>query len=517
MAENLKAHADARPDVPALVDERGETSWARLDERVNRLIHVLRRAGLEAGSTVAILSGNTREYFEVFCACAHASLIAVPINWHFAAEEVTYVLENSDAAALLASEQFGELAAEAAAGLRLGLRAVFGDGPAPAGFEHYEEQLASVPAHEPDEQGQGGVMFYTSGTTGRPKGVRRRGALGAPLEPLRARAQGFGAMLGIPRGGVTLLCGPIYHSAQWAFSMFPLELGSTIVSRHRFDPAETLALIDRHRVTNVHLVPIQFVRLLRLDSATQAAFDGSSLVQVLHGAAPCPPEIKRRMIEWWGPVITEYYGGTEGAVISLISARDWLERPTSLGRPLPMVEVRVIGDDGKPCPSGVSGQLYIKNVMAADFEYHKDATKTASVHREPGLFTMGDVGMIDEDGYLHLTDRKIDMIISGGVNIYPAEIERVLGDHPAVADVAVFGIPDEEYGEQVKAAIVPRDPSGGSDELAAELIAYCRKRLAGYKAPKSIDFEERLPRQETGKLYKRLLRDRYWKSPRPSA
>jgi long-chain acyl-CoA synthetase len=271
-----------------------------------------------------------------------------------------------------------------------------------------------------------------------------------------------------------------------------------------------LDLIDAHRVTNVHLVPTQMTRLLRVPEERRAAFDGSSLRIVYHGAAPCPVEVKRQMIEWWGPVFTEYYGGTEGAILSTIDSEEWLTHPTSVGKPWPTVEVHVLRDDGTPCAVGEPGTLWVKNLLGIDFEYHNDPDKTAGAHREPGVFTLGDIGYLDEDGYLHLSDRKIDMIVSGGVNIYPAEAEGVLAAHPAVCDVAVFGIPDDEFGESVHAVVELEPGHDASDVLAAELLAHCRAHIAGYKCPRAIDFERDLPRHPTGKLYKRLLRDRFW-------
>jgi long-chain acyl-CoA synthetase len=292
--------------------------------------------------------------------------------------------------------------------------------------------------------------------------------------------------------------------------MLPLVLGCSVVMRHKFQPEEVLSLIDAHQVTNVHLVPTQFVRLLKLPDEERAAFDGSSLQIAWHGAAPCPHEVKRRMIDWWGPVVAEYYGGTEGGIISMITAEEWLARPGSVGLPSKTVEVLVVDEDGNRLGPGEEGSLYFRNLLGTDFEYHKDPEKTAAAHLEPGVFTLGDVGYLDGDGYLFMSDRKIDMIISGGVNIYPAEVEGVLVTHPAVADAAVFGIPDEEFGEQVKAAVELAPGFEPSEELASDLIAHARVHLAGYKAPRSVDFEDQLPRHPTGKLYKRLLRDRYW-------
>jgi long-chain acyl-CoA synthetase len=512
MAELLAPIAERRAGVPALIDEFGETTWTDFSARVNRLIHALRSAGLPPGAALAVLSGNRREYFELVAACIHGCWILVPVNWRFAAEEVRYVLENADARAFFVDARFAELGLESANGLsEPGIRVLVGGEP-PEGFAGYEAMLAGSSAEEPEEQGLGGVMFYTSGTTGRPKGVRGStwAQLGGPVAIMNLIFKSFAAMLGVPEDGVTLLCGPFYHSAQWAFSMFPLGVGSTVVMRHKFDAAETLELIDRYRVTNLHLVPTQLVRMLKLDEKTRAAFDGSSLEVAWHGAAPCPKRVKQQIIEWWGPIVTEYYGGTEGAIASLIGSQEWLERPNSVGRAVSMAEVRIVDEDGKPCPAGTTGQIYLKSKVGMDFEYHKEPEKTAGAHLEPGVFTLGDVGYLDAEGYLHLSDRRIDMIISGGMNIYPAEIESVMVDHPAVRDVAVFGIPDEEFGEQVKAAVELVEGAAASDLLADELIAHCREHLAGYKTPKSVDFVAALPRHPTGKLYKRLLRDPYW-------
>ena len=355
-------------------------------------------------------------------------------------------------------------------------------------------------------------MFYTSGTTGFPKGVRSvLTTVGQDPALFDLIAQSFSGLLGLPRDGVTLLEGPAYHSAQWVFSIFPLlGMGSTLVMRHKFDAAELIDLIDRYAVTNLHLVPTQFSRMLKLSDAVRSGFVGSSLVTVMHGAAPCPVAVKRQMLDWWGPVVSEYYGGTEGGFLTTITGEEWLARPGSLGKQTSMVELMIVAEDGHRCVANEAGQIYFRNLMGSDFEYHKAPEKTAAAHLEPGVGTLGDIGYLDDDGYLFMSDRKIDMIISGGVNIYPAEIEAVLVAHPSVADAAVFGIPDDEMGEQVKAAVELIEGAVASDELAAELIAHVREHLAGYKAPKTVDFEDALPRHPTGKLYKRLLRDPYW-------
>ncbi|MEZ5220262.1 MAG: AMP-binding protein [Ilumatobacteraceae bacterium] len=500
-----------RAAEPALIDRHGVTSWGELDGRVNRLVHVLRSLGVQPGERVAILSGNRREVYEVIQAVAHCGVLLVPINWHFAGEEVQYVVENSGSKVLFVDPTY----ASAADGIELP-RFDFVDHEGD-GRSSYEDALGVAPADEPDDQQMGGVMFYTSGTTGRPKGVRNTAfAGGVPPEVYELMAAGM-VNIGFPPDGRTLLCGPHYHSAQWAFSFFPMIGGSSIVVQERFVPEETLRLIDEHHITNVHLVPTQFVRLLRADEAAKAAFRGDSLQLVLHGAAPCSPQVKRQMIEWWGPKVTEYYGATEGGVVSIISAEEWLRKPGSVGKPMSNYVVRIQAEDDEgvavgdgDAPPFVPGTIHIRNTMGTDFEYLGEPDKTKDAHRLAGMFTLGDIGYLDDDGYLFLSDRKIDMIISGGVNIYPAEIEGVLAAHPSVVDAAVFGVPDDEFGEQVKAAIQLAPGIEWDGGLEASLVAHAREHLAGYKVPRSFDVVETMPRSEAGKLLKRQLRAAYW-------
>lgn len=510
MALLLSSHAADRPGQPALIDAAGPVSWADLDQRVNRLVHALRDRGLGVGDTVVVMGGNARVTYETTLAAMHGGWTVVPVNWHWVADELSYVLADAGADALVVGGTFAEVGAAAADGAP-GVRIVDGD-TAPEGFERYEDVLAGASADEPDDQVKGGPMFYTSGTTGFPKGVR--GALastGDPVELWSLIAASLAEMMQVPDSGATqLVCGPAYHSAQWIYGMVPLLQGGTVVLHHRFDAAAVLAAIDAHRVTGVHLVPAQFVRLLRLEDQVRAGFDGSSLVAVHHGAAPCPPEVKRAMIEWWGPIITEYYGGTEGGFIAAISSAEWLEHPGSVGRVLPTMEVFATDPDGNRLGPGETGELWFRSRLGIDFEYHNAPDKTAAAHREPGVGTLGDIGHLDDEGYLYLSDRKIDMIISGGVNIYPAEIEGVLAGHEAVADVAVFGIPHDEMGEQVLAMVEPVAGRVPDDALAAELEAHTRAHLAGYKCPRRWEFTDALPRNEVGKLAKKQLRARYW-------
>lgn len=519
MATLIQPFAEARPDDMAVKDEFGETSWSDFNSRVNQLIHALRSVGLKAGDTFSVVSGNRREYIEAFAAAAHGGWLLVPINWHLVPEEVAYVLADSGSKALLVDARFielGERTLEQSGRPNLDAVVIMGTeadtfAEETTSFYTYEDFLADQDDSEPADQMLGGPMFYTSGTTGHPKGVKgSMSQTGAPVETLKMIGDGMSGMLSIEPGGRSLLVGPIYHSAQWAFSFLPLLAGSSIVMRHKFDAAETVRLIDEEQITNTHLVPTQFTRMLRLDDEDKAAYRGDSLKIVWHGAAPCPPEIKRQMIDWWGPVVCEYYGSTEGAIITTVTSEEWLQRPGTLGKPTPITEIIVVKEDGSRAETGESGSLYVRNLMGSDFEYHNDPEKTENAHLEPGVFTFGDIGYLDEDGYLYMSDRKIDMIISGGVNIYPAEIEAVLISHPAVLDAAVFGIPNDEFGEEVKAAVELAAGIKPEPQLEEDLIAHCREHLAGFKTPKSVDFEASLPRHPTGKLLKRLLRDKYW-------
>lgn len=506
MARMLRPYVESRPDEPAVTDERGSTTWSEFNARVDRLAGALRGAGLAGGDAIAIHSRNSREYFELMSAAAHIGLRYIPVNWHWTADELKYVLADSGSKALFSEDRYADVAAEG--GVDTPIRVSIGAVP---GFAAYEDFLAAGPDGEPGDQVLGSPMIYTSGTTGRPKGVRRKlMTSGVPIETMQFVAAGYAEILRVPEGGRSLLVGPVYHSAQWLWSYGLLCAGRAVVMRQAFDAEETLRLIEEYRITNVHLVPTQFVRLLRLDEATRNAYDLSSLAAVWHGAAPCSPEVKRQMIDWLGPVVHEYYGSTEASVNTVVSAEEWLKRPGTVGRALPMTEIHVLREDGSPADPGERGQLWFRYTNGEEIEYWGDPAKTASIHRGEGLFTTGDIGYLDADGYLFLADRAIDMIISGGVNIYPAEIEGVLITHPAVRDVAVFGVPDAEFGEQVKAAVELEEGHEPSDALAEELVAFSRRSLAGYKAPRSVDFLDALPRTPTGKLYKRLIREPYW-------
>ena len=449
-----------------------------------------------------------------FQACAHLGVTYVPVNWHWVPDELAYVLEDADVKVLLVGNRFTDVATEALSDSRsqnVHLSLVVGGKNET--LTDYEEFLSSSSTDDlpDDQQLLGGPMFYTSGTTGRPKGVRGSLSGGGTIPTEVMQLIGGSMASYVPANGKSLLVGPVYHSAQWAFTFMPMINGSSVVMRHKFDGAETVELIDSEKITNIHLVPTQFKRMLDSPEPVKEAFVGDSLESVWHGAAPCPASWKRSMLDWFGPKVHEYYGSTEGAFISTIKADDWLEKGGSVGKPLETVEVLVVDDDGNRLTEpNASGTLYFRNLMGTDFEYHKAPEKTAEAHLEPGVFTTGDIGFLDEDGYLWLSDRKIDMIISGGVNIYPAEIEAVIAEHDGVADVSVIGVPNEEFGEEVKAIVECSNGYIGDEDFVREILQLCNSKLAGYKRPKSVDFIDQLPRTGTGKILKRTLREPYW-------
>ena len=497
------------PDKPAVIVIDSESrpvqtlSYAELDERSRRCALLLRAAGLRTGDHVVVLMENRAEVFEVCWAALRSGLYVTAVNTRLSPDEASYVVDDSEARVLVTSVAMGELAtAIVPATPQVRRRLVVGG--ALARHDDYAEALAAVPDIPLTDEREGETMLYSSGTTGRPKGVKRP-LSGAPAgEEFRLRRAC--AAMGYDSSTVYLSPAPLYHAAPLGFTMAVHRLGGTVVVMSRFDAERTLALIDRYRVTDAQFVPTMFVRLHRLPEAVRAGYDLSSLRSVLHGAAPCPVELKRAMIDWWGPVIWEYYAGTEGNGMTLISAEDWLAHLGSVGRAL-VGQVHVVGEDGEELGPGQTGAVYFSG--GRRFEYHNDPDKTRGSYHPLGWSTLGDVGYLDPDKYLYLTDRLSYMIISGGVNIYPQETENVLVMHPSVADVAVIGVPDPEMGEQVKAVVQLADPDQAGEAMAAELIEYCRARLAHYKCPRSVDFTAALPRQENGKLYKRLLRDAY--------
>ena len=508
MPEGVWLIAAEDPSRTAVIEADGITlTFGELAERANRALHVLRTLGLSPGDAVAVVLANEAAMIELNLAALQGGLYLVPVNNRLTATEIAYILGDSGARALICSPRFADICRDAVAELAAAPACLI-TGPSVHGFRSYGELTRDAPATRPGGRTAGATMHYTSGTTGKPKGVRR------PLSGLDPDQQsqllpGFLSMFRITPhgGGVHLTVSPLYHTAPMVFTMTSLHAGHTAVLMDGWSPEETLRLIGLRRVTTSHMVPTQFHRLLALPEDARMAADVSSLRQVIHAAAPCPIEVKRRMLEWWGAVIYEYYGATEGGG-TMVTPQEWLERPGTVGRVWPGGEVRVDDEDGRPCPPGKPGVIWM-GLAQADFAYHGDEEKTRA-GRRGGFFTVGDIGYLDEEGYLFLCDRKADMIISGGVNIYPAEIESVLFAHPAVADVAVFGIPDEEWGEQVKAVVEPMADAEPGAMLERSLIEFCRQRLADYKCPRSVDFIDAMPREPTGKLLKRKLRDPYW-------
>jgi long-chain acyl-CoA synthetase len=504
MARLSATLAASRGDETAIIDDDSTLTWRAYDERVNRFLNGLRARGHGAGTTVAVLCGNRSEFVEITAGLFHGGYLYPPINWHFTPPEAAHILDDSGATVLIADDQYLELALAAITLCERPIDLItLGD--------QYEQLLTEASPAEPDHQTLGAVMMYTSGTTGRPRGVRSTGiALGADIELGRLAVQGYTTLFGIDTSGRSLVTAPMFHGGPYLFGLVPFAAGCSIVLRRHFDPASVLRDIDELSITNAYFVPTHFTRLLRLPDQTRASFSGTTLRTVWHTAAPCPPLIKRRMIEWWGPVLHESYAASDAGVGTVISSAEWLAKPGSVGRASPLTEILIVGEDGSPLAPGETGTICFKNRFGGDVMYHNDPVKTAEAHIAPGALTVGDVGYLDEDGYLFLSDRRTDMIISGGVNIYPAEIEATLINHPSVLDAAVFGIPDEEFGEQVKAAVLLADGVTPGTVVADELTLHCRASLARYKVPRSFDFPDSFPRTETGKLVKRLLRDPYW-------
>jgi len=505
------AHALTDPDKPAVVmATTGEvTTYAELDAAANRLSHVLYDAGLRPGDHVALCLENHPRYLEIVWGCQYAGLIYTACSSRLTDAELAYIVDDCGARAFITSIYLREVAvAIVPATPHVELRLML-DGTAP-GYGAYEDAVAGQPATPLPERRAGTDMLYSSGTTGRPKGVK----VAVPDRILGERTSDVAALLAILMGAteqtVYLSPAPLYHAAPLRFCVAVHELGGTVVVMEHFDPEQALALIERYQVTHSQWVPTMFVRFLRLPAEVRAAYDVSSIQAAIHAAAPCPVEVKRAMIEWWGPVVHEYYAGTEGNGFIYCNSEMWLAHPGTVGAPINCV-LHIVGDDGEELPTGEPGTIYFETDRT--FEYHNDPEKTAASRQANGWSTLGDVGYLDADGFLYLTDRKAFMIIAGGVNIYPQEAENVLINHPAVMDVAVFGVPNDDFGEEVKAVVQPLTMP--ADDLAAatlerELIAYCRSHLAGPKCPRSIDFREELPRHPTGKLYKRLLKDEYW-------
>jgi long-chain acyl-CoA synthetase len=501
---NIADHASAAPQSPALIVDDDAVSYGDLYARSRRVAALLHDAGLRGGDGVALVLPNQPEFFEITWGCQLSGLYYTAVNTHFTADEVAYVIDDSDAKAVFLDAGMAGLAGhvrDMSRGVKVHI-VVGGELP---DWQSYEDALAA--AAEPPPVSDGSEMLYSSGTTGRPKAVRR---------PLPADGNGSWAQsvlemalkhhYGMNPSDVYLSPAPMYHAAGVNYTMAVNRVGAAAIIMRKFDAEDVLRLIETHRVTHAQFVPTMFVRMLKLPEAIRRKYDVSSLRCVIHAAAPCPVDVKHAMMEWFGPIIHEYYGGTEGFAGTTIGPQDWLAHPGSVG--IPMAPVHVVGDEGEELPVGQSGELYFEG--GPEFEYFKDPAKTASVSNERGWRSLGDMGYVDEDGYMYLTDRSTFMIVSGGVNIYPQEAENLLVMHPKLVDAAVFGVPNDEFGEEVKAVVQPAAGIMPGPELEAELIEYCRAHLAGYKCPRTVEFDPELPRDPNGKLYKRRIRERYW-------
>ena len=504
-------HAQTTPDKAAVVmASTGETlTYAELDARSAQLAQLLYDAGLRPGDHVSIFMENNIRYFECYWAAIRSGLYFTTINRYLQPDESSYIINDSGSQALFTSAAMAELVTPIPA-LTPNCKILLAcDGPV-EGFEPYEEAIARYPAEPLADQPRGEAMLYSSGTTGRPKGIKRP-LSGAQVNEdpgtVVAMAQG---LFGMSPDAVYLSPAPLYHSAPLGFTTGTQSLGGTVVVMERFDPALALRYIEQYRITHSQWVPTMFARMLKLPEEQRTGMDWSSHQVAIHAAAPCPVEVKKQMFDLWGPIIFEYYAGTEVNGFVFCTPQDWLDHPGTVGRAI-LGTVRICDDEGKELPAGEPGTIYFER-EEMPFSYHNDADKTRGAqHPEhPNWSTLGDVGLLDEEGFLFLTDRKAFMIIAGGVNIYPQEIEDCLIMHPKVADVAVFGVPNEDLGEEVKAVVQPEPGVEPSDELSRELIAYCEEHIARYKVPRTVDFRDELPRLPTGKLYKRILKDEYW-------
>jgi long-chain acyl-CoA synthetase len=503
--------AQEYPDKPAVIHaESGETiSYRELDDRSNRLAQLMRARGLQPGDHAAVFLENHLRYFEVVWAAMRSGLYLTTVNRYLTADEAGYILDDCGARVLIASKYLAAVARELPA-LAPGCETrLMIDGTEP-GFEAYEDAIATCPAKPLADEPAGQFMLYSSGTTGRPKGIVRP----LPGYKIHEDAGPVGALQrllwGFDENTRYLSPAPLYHSAPIGFTTAVLALGGTVIMMSRFDEVSALRAIEQYRVTHSQWVPTMFTRMLKLPEEARRGFDLSSHRVAIHAAAPCPAGIKQQMFDWWGPILYEYYGGTELNGLTHCGPEEWLAHPGTVGRPI-LGALHICDEEGRELPTGEPGLVYFE-LPELPFRYHNDDAKTKSAqHPEHSNWSaLGDVGYVDEDGFLYLTDRATFMIISGGVNIYPQEIEDQLILHPKVADVAVIGVPDEEMGEAVKAIVQPADGVVTDDALAGELLAYCREHIAHYKCPRSVDFMDELPRLPTGKLYKRLIKDAYW-------
>lgn len=496
--------AENAPDRPAIViaDSAKQISYRQLADRANQIAQLFRAHGLGPGAHVAIMVDNAAAYVESVWAAHISGIILTPVNNRLTTREVTYLINDSGAQAVIASARFADVVEALTPEIEhVSLRFLVG-GTLP-GWSSFEQARDAQPSTPIEDGCQGGFMYYSSGTTGRPKGIALP-FVRTPLEVDENIVRFLPTLAGLGEGEVVLVPGPLFHSAASNWLLALMHAGATMVLMQRFDPEAVLRLIERYRVTFVQFVPTHMIRLLRLPEDVRRSYDVSSLKAIVHAAAPCPAEVKRAMIDWVGPILSEYYAATEGVGVTWINSVDWLRHPGSVGRSL-MGRIHILNDDDKALPPGEVGTIYFEG--SRRFEYHNDADKTKDSYNSRGFATVGDLGYLDEDGFLYLTDRRANMIISGGVNIYPQEAENEIITMPGVADVAVLGIPHPDMGEQPVAIVQPIEWADANDTFAAAVITHCRSRLAGYKCPRLVEFRKELPRTEVGKLLKHVLRD----------
>ncbi|RAN36293.1 acyl-CoA synthetase [Hyphomonas pacifica] len=502
-------HAKTSPDQPAyIMAGSGETvTFRQLDERSNQIAHAFRNAGLKPGDTIALFAENSPRYFEICWAAQRSGLYFVCISSRLTAPEVQYIVEDSGSSLLIASKSKADVATKVKEITQLHhYWSIGGDIP---GYQPLESHQQTFPVPPIADEMSGTDMLYSSGTTGRPKGIRPALEPNTPIDADNVLVQITKALAGGGPEDIYLSPAPLYHAAPLRWCMTFTRLGATLIIMEKFDPETFLEYVQKYKVTHTQMVPTMFVKLLKLPEDVRKSYDVSSLKFVIHAAAPCPIPVKEQMIEWWGPIIDEYYAGSEGNGMTWVKSPDWLSHKGTVGRPV-HGELHICDESGDEVPVGTEGQIYFGGTAPPNYHNAPDKNASALNPKHPDWSSLGDVGRVDEDGFLYLTDRKAFMIISGGVNIYPQEAENVLITHPKVADVAVIGIPDDEFGEAVKAVVQPMPGIAASDELAEELLEFCRSELSKIKCPKSIDFDPELPRHATGKLYKRLIRDRYW-------
>ncbi len=492
-------HAATRPNKLALICGERSLTYAGLNTRANRVANALRSLGVQAGDRVAVMVHNSIEGLEIGAGLSKLAAMNVPVNYRLREHEVAYVVNDSEAKVVVAGPELVQVVEQARAEVPGEPVYIAIGGDAPAGWLHYEELLETASEHPPvGNAALGLTVNYTSGTTGHPKGAYR--PAGVPAQDLLRIVQTFE----LSESDVHLLAGPVYHSAPGFFASIHLLMGATIVVQPRFDEAEALQLIDRHHITNTFMAPTLLQRLCDVPDEVIVAFDTSSLQTIILGAAPCPYALKVRAVERFGQCLWEFYGATETAFVTILWPEDQLRKPGSCGKVAPGQEIRLLDAAGELVPDGVPGEIWTRSPWLAEY-YHKPEATARSMR--DGFFSVGDIAYRDSEGYYYICDRKIDMIISGGVNIYPAEIEAALAAHPAVLDVAVIGVPDAHWGESVKAVVALRP---GKSASANELIAFCSERLADYKKPRSVDFVDELPRNPAGKLLKNKIREPYW-------